>query len=103
MAANHVGGGPSVVGKREVLWIKIELTSGPVLQLAQDVGAALLGRVPGLFSSVILGRRQKRCTAPMPTRAPRAVNYAWVSTRVISLCSASGSLMKALCTSILLE
>lgn len=44
-----------------------------------------------------------RCTVPMPTGAPRSVNWAWISTKVMSRCSTISLLVKSPCASILAE
>ena len=53
MAAGHLGGGARLVDEDQALGIKVGLGVEPGLTLAQDVGTVLLGRVPGLFLSVI--------------------------------------------------
>jgi hypothetical protein len=78
----------------EALGIEIDLGAEPALALPQDVGPVLLYSMASLFLRVIPCRAKKRCTVPMPTGAPRLVNCVWISTRVMSPCSASSSLMK---------
>jgi hypothetical protein len=53
VAAGHLGGGAGLVDEDQALGIKVGLGVEPSLTLAQDVGAVLLGRMPGLFLSVI--------------------------------------------------
>jgi transposase len=53
VAAGHLGGGARLINEDQAFWIEIGLGVEPGLTLAQDVGTALLGRMPGLFLSVI--------------------------------------------------
>jgi hypothetical protein len=53
MAAGHVGGSPGLIDEDQTLGIEIELIVEPALALPQDVGTALLDRVPDLFLRVI--------------------------------------------------
>jgi hypothetical protein len=76
MAAGHVGGGPGLIDEDETFRLQIELTVEPALALSQDVGAALLGRVPGLFLRVMAWRTKKRCSVPIPTATPRSSKHA---------------------------
>jgi hypothetical protein len=103
MAAGHVRRGPRLVDEDQALGIEIELAVEPALALPQDVGPVLLDRVPDLFLRVIPCRAKKRCTVPMPTGTPRSFSRAWISAKVMSPWSASSSLMKSPCASILPE
>ena len=58
--ASHVGFRPGLVDKHQALGIEIELLFEPGFALGQDVGAALLARMGGLFLRVILWRLKKR-------------------------------------------
>jgi len=49
MAAGHVGRRPAFIEKHQPRRIEIELAIEPGLARAQDVSAALLGRISGLF------------------------------------------------------
>jgi len=51
VASGHVGGGPCLVDEHEALRLQIDFAVEPAPALAQDVGAVLLDRVAGLFSS----------------------------------------------------
>ena len=53
VTAGHLGGGAGLVDEDQSLGIEIELGVEPGLTTAQDVRTALLGRMPGLFLSVI--------------------------------------------------
>ena len=53
VTARHVGGGPGLVDEDQALGVEIELPFEPGLALLRDVGAALLGRVRGLFLRVM--------------------------------------------------
>ncbi len=53
VAASHLGGGARFINEDQALGIKVKLGVEPGLALAQDVGTVLLGRMPGLFLSVI--------------------------------------------------
>ncbi len=53
VAASHFGGGAGLVDKDQPLGVEVGLGVEPGLAAAQDVGARLLGRMPGLFLSVI--------------------------------------------------
>ncbi len=53
MAAGHVRGGPRLIDEHEPFGFQVELAVKPVPTLAQDIGAVLLDRVPGLFLRVI--------------------------------------------------
>ena len=53
VAARHFGGGAGLVDKDQPLGVEVGLGVEPGLTAAQDVGARLLGRMPGLFLSVI--------------------------------------------------
>ena len=49
VTAGHIGRGPGLVDEDQALGIEIEQTVEPRPTLSQDVGTALLNRVPGLF------------------------------------------------------
>jgi len=53
VAAGHLGGGAGLIDKDQPLGIEVGLGVEPGLTTAQDIRAALLGRMPGLFLSVI--------------------------------------------------
>jgi len=53
VGAGHVGGRPGLVDEHQPLRIEVELAVEPGLAASHDVGTILLGRVPGLFLSVI--------------------------------------------------
>jgi hypothetical protein len=76
MAAGHVRGRPRLIDEDEALGFEVDLAVEPMLTLPQDVGTVLLDRVAGLFLRVIPWRTKKRCTVPIPTRAPRSINRA---------------------------
>ena len=56
MEAGHLGAGAGLVDENQRVRIEIELALEPRLTPAQDVGPILLGRMPGLFLSVIRRR-----------------------------------------------
>ena len=62
--AGHVGGGPRLVDEDEAFWVKVELVLEPGRAPPQDVGPVLLGRVRGLFFTVIPRRSKKRHSPP---------------------------------------
>jgi hypothetical protein len=53
VASRHLGGRAGLVDEHQPLGVQIRLALEPGLPTAQDVGTILLGRVPGLFLSVI--------------------------------------------------
>jgi hypothetical protein len=82
--AGHRGGCPGLVEEDEPLGIEIELALEPGEPLREDVGAILLGRMRGLFFSVIRWRWKNRQIVPMPNPAPSAASAAWTSASVMS-------------------
>ena len=52
VGAGHVGLGPGLVDEHQPFGIEVDLPVEPVLSALQNVGAVLLGRVPGLFLRV---------------------------------------------------
>lgn len=62
--AGHVGRGPRFVDEHELGRVEIELSFEPGLATLQDIRAVLLGRVRGLFLSVIRCRSKKRHSVP---------------------------------------
>ena len=55
--ASHLGAGAGLVDEHQCVRVEIELRVEPRLAPAQNVGTILLGRMPGLFLSVI----RRRC------------------------------------------
>jgi hypothetical protein len=64
--------------------IEIELSFEPRLAPAQDVGTILLGRMPGLFLSVIRRRLKKRHKPATLTAIPPSASSARKSASVMS-------------------
>ena len=64
VGAGHVGRGPRLVDEHQPGRIEVELALEPSLPFAQDVCSLLLGRVRGLFLSVIRRRSKKRHRRP---------------------------------------
>lgn len=62
--AGHTGGGPGLVDEDEALGVEVELALEPDLAPLQDVRPVLLGRVRGLFFTVIPCRSKKRHSPP---------------------------------------
>ena len=60
MAARHVGRRPRLIDEHQFLGGQIELPVEPVPAPLQDVGAVLLGRVPGLFFTEMPWRWKNR-------------------------------------------
>jgi hypothetical protein len=101
IASGHLGGRPGLVDEDRALGIEIELTVEAALALLQDIGRSCSIAYRSSLR-VIPCRAKKRCTVP-PTGAPRLVERASISTRVMPPCSASSCLMKSPCASILPE
>ena len=70
MRPGHVGRGPGLVDEHQAFGIEVELAVEPVPASLQDVGAVLLGRMRGLFLSVIPCRSKNRQSVAMPALTP---------------------------------
>jgi hypothetical protein len=66
VTSGHVGAGPTLIHKDQLVRIKINLAFKPIPTLLQDVGTILLGGVRGLFLRVRLCRAKKRHSVPYP-------------------------------------
>jgi hypothetical protein len=91
MQARHLGAGAGLVDEHQRVRVEIELALEPRLASAQDVRPILLGRVPGLFLSVIRRRWKKRHKPATLTPIPRPASSSRRSANVMSdfLCKAS--------------
>ena len=100
MQAGHLGAGAGLVDEHQCVRIEIELSLEPRLAPAQDVGTILLGRMPGLFLSVIRRRLKKRHKPAMLTPIPCPASSARRSANVMSGVLAQASRISAAYASI---
>src|SRR5881392_2727929 len=80
----HSRGGPGLVYKDETFGFEVRLCLKPRPAPLQDIGTVLLGRVRGLFFSVIRRRSKKRHSVAMPKLAPFRASAVLISESVMS-------------------
>ena len=73
--ARHLGGGAGLVDEDQALRVEVELAVEPGLARRLDIAALLLGRMRGLFLSVMRRRRKKRQMLVSPTPTPRSFSF----------------------------
>jgi hypothetical protein len=99
MQTGHLGTRTGLVDEYQCVRIKIELALKPRLAPAQDVGTILLGRMPGLFLSVIRRRLKNRRKPATLTPTPRPARSSRRSASVMSGFLSNAPRMTAACAS----